>query len=83
MFYFFNPFSDEMMQTVINKILEQSQGKEITIIYFRPRYPQAIEACGLFRLEKHYCDKETGYSANVYRGFVPEENFFGNRMPHL
>jgi len=82
-FYFFNPFSDSMMNAVMHRIIEQCRGKEIMIIYFRPRYPQAIENSGLFRLEHQYYDKVTRYAANIYRGWVPGGDFLGKEMPRL
>lgn len=72
-----------MMNTVMHRIIEQCRGKEIMIIYFRPRYPQAIENSGLFRLEHQYYDKVTRFAANIYRGWVPDGDFWGKEMPRL
>lgn len=71
-FYFFNPFVDEIMHKVIDQIIAQCRGKEIMIIYYRPRYTDAIENCGYFTKEHVLHDDVKDYMANVYRGVIPE-----------
>ena len=70
-FYFFNPFPAATMQAVIQRIIEQCAGKEIILIYFRPRFPESIEESGLFDLTDTVLDKSTGYTAHIYRGHIP------------
>lgn len=72
-FYFFNPFMDDVMRRVMEKILDQCAGKEIMILYYRPRYTDAIESSGcLKRIAERY-DPAKGYNAYVYRGRIPEK----------
>lgn len=70
-FYFYNPFPAATMASVIQQIIAQCKGKEIRIVYFRPRYPEAIESSGLFECRHTFRDKDTGYIANVYHGIIP------------
>lgn len=72
-FYFFNPFGEDVMRRVLREILRQCRGREIILLYFRPRYAAAIEECGCFRLIARLHDQEKGYDAHVYRGKIPEE----------
>lgn len=71
-FYFFNPFKDEVMHRVIEEIIDQCRGKEIMLIYYRPRFTDAIDQCGYFTLEHELHDDLKGYDANVYHGVIPE-----------
>ncbi len=71
-FYFFNPFKDEVMHRVIGNIIDQCRGKEIMLIYYRPRFTDAIDQCGYFTLEHTLHDDYKGYDANVYHGVIPQ-----------
>lgn len=71
-FYFFNPFKDEVMHTVMEKIIQQCRGKEIMIIYYRPRFTSAIDDSGYFTLVKELHDELKGYDAHVYHGVIPQ-----------
>lgn len=70
-FYFFNPFKEETMQWVMGKILQQCSGKEIMLIYYRPRYASTIESCGCFQRIAELYDEDKAYDAYVYSGRVP------------
>ncbi len=70
-FYFFNPFQAEVMRRVIGRVVEQCRGREIVLIYYRPRYTEAIEETGLFDLVARLHDAEKDYDACVYRGQMP------------
>ncbi|HIT34200.1 MAG TPA: class I SAM-dependent methyltransferase [Candidatus Faecousia intestinigallinarum] len=72
-FYFFNPFVEEVMEQVVSKIIRQCAGKEIVIIYYRPRYPAPIEKSGYFHLEYVLRDRDRNYDIHVYRGNIPEK----------
>lgn len=72
-FYFFNPFGEEIMDQVIRRILEQCPGKEVTLLYYRPRYACTIEKWECFRCVSEFHDPELGYDARVYRGIIPEK----------
>lgn len=71
-FYFYNPFKAELMDQVIRRIVAQCPGREIMLIYYRPRYTEAIEGCGFFRKEHVLYDKETNYEVFIYSGKIPE-----------
>ena len=71
-FYFFNPFVEEVMNQVIGQIIEQCKGRQIMIIYYRPRYTDWIEGCGYFQKICTFEDSAKGYSANIYQGRIPE-----------
>ena len=71
-FYFFNPFMEDIMNQVIKAIIEQCKGREIMIIYYRPRYTDFIESCGYFEKVHTFEDSVKGYSANIYAGAIPE-----------
>lgn len=71
-FYFFNPFQADVMARVVARIREQCRGREILLIYYRPRYTEAIEAGGLFRCEAELHDEVKGYDARIYRGRMPD-----------
>ena len=70
-FYFFNPFMEDIMNQVIDRIVEQCKGRQIMIIYYRPRYTGRIEGCGYFEKIRTFDDPVKGYSANVYCGTIP------------
>lgn len=71
-FYFFNPFGDEMMRKVIGRILVQCRGSEILLVYYRPRYTGAIEECGYFRRTEILYDQTKNYEVYFYSGKIPE-----------
>ncbi len=71
-FYFFNPFMDDVMHAVMDQILAQCRGREIMVIYYHPRYTDAIESCGYFTKEQELYDEVKNYTANIYRGRIPE-----------
>lgn len=73
-FYFFNPFAEKVMAQVMGRIVEQCRGKEIMVIYYRPRYAQQIEKFGFFQRTAVLYDKEKEYTAYVYYGAIPEES---------
>lgn len=70
-FYFFNPFKGDIMQTVIDKICTQCAGREIMIMYYRPRYPEPIENTGFFTKIRTLYDEERHYDIAVYQGAIP------------
>lgn len=70
-FYFFNPFRADVMERVVECILRQCRGREIMLIYYRPRYTEAIERSGAFALVAELHDAEKNYDARVYRGKIP------------
>lgn len=70
-FYFFNPFVEDVMESVISSIVKQCPGKEVTIVYYRPRYPKPIESRPYFVKQAELYDSINGYTANVYRGVIP------------
>ena len=70
-FYFFNPFKGDIMQTVIDKICTQCAGREIMIMYYRPRYPEPIENTGFFNKIRTLYDEERHYDIAVYQGAIP------------
>ena len=72
-FYFFNPFGEEIMRKVMHRITEQCQGKEVMLLYYRPRYAGAIEEYGCFQCVSEFFDPERGYNARVYRGIIPKK----------
>lgn len=72
-FYFFNPFMEEVMAAVIDRIVNQCRGREIMIIYYRPRYASRIENIGYFEKICTFDSTIKGYQANVYRGSIPED----------
>lgn len=71
-FYFFNPFQGAVMERVLQQIVAQCRGREIVIIYYRPRYPEAIEQYEFFEKVQVLHDEVKDYMAHVYRGRVPE-----------
>lgn len=71
-FYFFNPFMDEIMTQVIDRIIAQCRGREVMLIYYHPRYTGRIEGCGFFTKERVLHDPVKGYTAHIYRGVIPE-----------
>ena len=64
--------SPNVMARVVARIREQCRGREILLIYYRPRYTEAIEAGGLFRCEAELHDEVKGYDARIYRGRMPD-----------
>lgn len=78
-FYFFNPFRAELMARVMERIVEQCRGREILILYYRPRYPEAVERFDFFKKEAVLHDPVKDYSAHVYRGCIPDGGDFCDR----
>lgn len=72
-FYFFNPFGAEVLQKVMEEIIAQCAGREVMLLYYRPRYGSVIEACGCFESVSEFFDPERGYNAKVYCGKIPEK----------
>lgn len=70
-FYFFNPFMSDMMTKVIDRIIESCRGKEIMLLYYRPRYTAHIEGCGYFTKVCSYESGVKGYDVNIYQGRIP------------
>lgn len=71
-FYLFNPFVEDVLESVISQIVDQCQGKNIIIIYYRPRYPKPIESRPYFTKESEFYDNLSGYTANIYKGKIPQ-----------
>lgn len=73
-FYFFNPFTEDIFTKVVNAIVAQNPGKEITLVYYRPRYPHAIERHPFLKKDREVILKwdQNHYTALIYRGTVPE-----------
>lgn len=71
-FYFFNPFRGELMERAVQRIVQQCRGREIFLVYYRPRYPEAIEQYDFFEKVQVLHDDVKDYMAHVYRGRVPE-----------
>lgn len=70
-FYFFNPFVDEVMRQVIDQILRQCRGREIMLVYYRPRYTDYIETCGYFTRVAKLFDPVNKYDIHIYQGKLP------------
>lgn len=70
-FYFFNPFMNDVMTEVIDRIIEACRGKEIMLLYYRPRYTEHIENCGYFTKVCTCEGAAKGYYVNIYRGRIP------------
>lgn len=75
MFYFYNPFSVEIMSGVISNIYQSIQGtdREILIIYNNPVYHDLIINQGVFSKIKEYPD-EWGNQQYVYSNRNPEHS---------
>lgn len=71
-FYFFNPFQGDLMVRVVDAIVNCCRGREILILYYRPRYPEAVERYAFFHRAAVLHDPVKGYSAHVYRGHIPD-----------
>lgn len=73
-FYFFNPFTEDIFTEVVNAIITQNPGKTITLVYYRPRYPHAIEQHSFLKKDREIVLKrdQNHYTAAIYRGTVPE-----------
>lgn len=63
-FYFFNPFCEEIFKQVIEKINRDKKGK-VTIIYHNPAYYKVIEDQGGVMINKLY-DKVKSYNTYIY-----------------
>ena len=59
------------MLNVIDKICTQCAGREIMIMYYRPRYPEPIENTGFFTKIRTLYDEERHYDIAVYQGAIP------------
>lgn len=71
-FYFFNPFAEAVMEQVMENIVKQCAGKEIVVIYYRPRYVRPIEQFVFLEKIGELYNEERGYNANIYRGKIPK-----------
>lgn len=66
-FFFFNPFGEEIMRTVVDKIIKTNVGKErFFIIYHNPVYYKIIENAGCFRKIKELFDSSKQYKTYIY-----------------
>ena len=66
-FFFFNPFSQEIFQAVINEIIAENEGRrQIRIIYHNPVYQEVVEATGRFKKIKEMYDDTKDYTTNIY-----------------
>ncbi|MBR3422066.1 MAG: class I SAM-dependent methyltransferase [Ruminococcus sp.] len=63
-FYFYNPFSKEIMEKVMDKIVESHRGK-IVVILHDPRTADIVEAHGGKMTARLY-DKVRNYWTNIY-----------------
>lgn len=70
-FYFFNPFQANIMEQVMQRIAAACRGREITVIYYRPRYAEAVERLGFLTKTRVLHDPVKDYMAYVYEGRVP------------
>lgn len=71
-FYFFNPFAETVMERVMERIVKQCAGKEILLIYYRPRYVHPIERFVFLEKICEFYNAERGYNAYIYRGKIPK-----------
>lgn len=71
-FYFFNPFAESVMERVIERIVEQCAGKEIVLIYYRPRFVHPIERFVFLEKIAELFNEEREYFAYIYRGKIPK-----------
>lgn len=66
-FFFFNPFGEEIFGEVINKIIEESyKKKKIYIVYHNPRYASEIEKSNKFLKVEEMYDPSKRYMTNIY-----------------
>ena len=70
-FYFFNPFRPEIMAAVVDAICRQCRGRDVLLIYYHPRYTEAIEEAGCFRLMRVLRDPARDYDVFIYQGAIP------------
>lgn len=66
-FFFFNPFSREIFEKVIDKISEAVADKEILIIYHHPLFADIIEKFEMQRTDVLF-DELKRYETYIYRG---------------
>ncbi len=66
-FFFFNPFGEEVMRAVIDKIIMEHAGKkQVRIIYHNPVYRKAVEDTGKFESVKEMHDTMKDYRTVIY-----------------
>lgn len=66
-FFLFNPFGEEVLQAVINRIIEEKAGEhQIRIIYHNPVYRKVIEETGKFVSVKEMHDDMKDYKTIIY-----------------
>lgn len=66
-FFFFNPFGEEIMRAVVDKIIKANVNKErFFVIYHNPVYYQVIENTGHFRKVKELFDSSKQYRTYIY-----------------
>jgi len=66
-FFFFNPFTYEILEKVLSKILESTQEypRKIYIIYYHPVHNKLLEGFGMKKVNSFH-DKMKGYDTYVY-----------------
>lgn len=66
-FFFFNPFSQEIFRAVLDEIIAENEGgKEIRLIYHNPVYQSVIEESGRFQKIKELYDAAKDYRTGIY-----------------
>lgn len=66
-FFLFNPFSDAIMEPVIDKLLEVSEKNTVTVIYHNPVYLELFEQKGEVIILKWLYDKTKDYETCIFR----------------
>lgn len=67
MFFFFNPFGEDIMRAVIDKIVKDNvKKKRVFIIYHNPVYHKVIEDIKCFILLKELYEPEKQYKTYIY-----------------
>lgn len=66
-FFFFNPFGENVMRAVIDRVVQDNAGKErFFVIYHNPVYHQVIENTGCFVKVKELYDSTKQYMTYIY-----------------
>lgn len=66
-FFLFNPFSDSVMEKVVDKLTEISKKNSLTIIYHNPVYIEIFEQKGKVTIVKRLHDKMKDYDTCIFR----------------